>query len=292
MKKLCLLFVLWFIFGMCLPVNGLEDAEDSDASSKTHLQSVIPNETLAELTNTDLYDSNMDGVELEAKPLIVIYNFWFWGFSDKPLAEIVEYAESENIIDYLVMDTPVVRIRKGTYQNKGMSISRNTFFGDEPPLFEEDLASGDANAYEISGKKRTVTNLYCFDGSRSMQGIVIFFLTTDGTFVRCYDYEYSAYQDFTLADFQKYGTEFDEYISAPETNYDENGSPLYGTHFFSDFVAAGGEYTPPERTDTNETDAADRSWVWITVCVGISAIVLLAGATGIVLYRKRKKQAV
>ena len=132
------------------------------------------------------------------------------------------------------------------------------------------------------------TKVICFDGYLFYSGIAVYYVGTDRTIVRYYDYSSVEGKDLLLEDFQVYASAFYE-------NMLKNGH-LNGGSSFEYFV---NNYTLEDAKEYYETAKAARlekqnpsdsegvnALVWIIPTA--VAVILLGGALAFVTYRKKK----
>ena len=79
----------------------------------------------------------------------------------------------------------------------------------------------DEQTHEIKG-------IYCFDGSSSYMGTLIYLQTNKGTYVKYYEYPDSEPLLFPENKFIEYGTAYYQYLISYENNYNEFGESLFG----------------------------------------------------------------
>lgn len=125
-----------------------------------------------------------------------------------------------------------------------------------------------------------VTNLYCFDMTTSRDAFIIYYETDHGVYVEVWEDEWSTESKiYSQADFTKYAKAYNDYITAPENNYDENGLGLSGGHkTFLEIVNDVDNGTYNRIEPRNKSNINTPSLIWI-----IPAVLVLAGAvrTGI-----------
>ena len=84
-------------------------------------------------------------------------------------------------------------------------------------------------------------------------------------------------EEFSLADFQKHGVAYNEYITSDEYNYTKDGEPLYGgTVSFVEFI------------HSDITKADQQPEFPIGIVIAISAVFLAAIVALICVIRKKK----
>lgn len=208
-----------------------------------------------------------------------VSSIWEWGGYDVDVA--VEKSRSTfNEYYYVFDEVPLV---VGPHVD-GTSVGIREI--EEPiPTFIQDIIDSTIYQSELHTPGDEYTKIVCLDGNNMREGTTVYYMKDTGTIVRYYPDYLSPAVDYVLEDFQKYAAAYWEYVLACNHGYENTGPQS-----FLDFVAAGGEYTASDYADTSENENSDRSWVWITVGIGISVAAVLAGAAGIMLYRKRKKQ--
>ena len=154
------------------------------------------------------------------------------------------------------------------------------------------------------------TKVICFDGYLFYSGIAVYYVGTDRTIVRYYDYSSVEGTDYLLEDFQIYAAAYYENMLL---HGDENGGDSF--KYFTDkyTVEEAKEYyetakaerlekdnqtenegenesetltTGTEGNQTNEKDSGASALWWIIPTA--AAVVLLGGTVAFVTYRKKK----
>ena len=261
------------------------------ASSATSISSQISSEVRSLLNNTDLYDDSMEGISVKNQTVVIVYNRLFMEYAGLSPDELVKKASASIPPDYLLFES-YTRIQTLQKDDGQMSIFvRETYTPNTLPTYLKDLASSDGKSCTILGKTRTIANVICFDGTASYDGIAVYYVTdTNETFVRYYDSRTSNAVEFTLADYQKYGVAYNNYLTSDEHNYDENGNLLYGgsipfTTFIQSEEMLNAEYHHYGRDYYRDPPKSE----FPTVIV-ITASVALVVAIGIVFLILRKKK--
>ena len=141
----------------------------------------------AEISNVSLYDDSLKNYDLAGKPTVAIYNHVYWDLSDKPLEEIASAARKSGSVDYVVLtDDTLLRITQyadaetGAYTLGIRTDMAGWNFGWVHDLLiteiKNNFGEGDC----------TIKQVYCFDDSSSRMGILVYFVTDNGNYVKYY----------------------------------------------------------------------------------------------------------
>jgi hypothetical protein len=158
----------------------------------------------------------------------------------------------------------------------------------DAPTYIKDIMNSSIYESELHIPGMEYTKVICFDGYLFYSGIAVYYVGTDRTIVRYYDYSSVEGTDYLLEDFQIYAAAYYENMLL---HGDENGGDSF--KYFTD------KYTVEEAKEYYETAKAARlekqnstdsegvnALVWIIPTA--AAVVLLGGAVAFVTYRKKK----
>lgn len=303
MKKiLTLFFVLVISISMCITSYASDNIQTDDDLE------IILNEQLDEadyqkLSNKNNYDSSIIDVTLEGKPIIKVYNEIYWNVSDLPLNDIVAHANLSKTIDYIVFDNSPVRLRM--YEsNTEVKIGSSPNGVMSMPVNDIQMLSKDMTILDTTC---AVTNIIYFDGFSSHMGASVYYITTNGNFVKYYRNEYSEGVWFTENDYRNFAAQYYGYLTSPENNYNEHGEPIGGgTLSFLDFIATVVNETPsagvngvqnpnlgehnPDLSIPLDTPANDIYWIVGFIILGI-VVISSIGIISIKQVSKRKNFA-
>ncbi len=287
-KKLILLLILSMGIGMSMTTH----AEENQQIQYDHLW-IVFNEQLDEteyskLSDKNSYASSINDLVLENEPVIKVYNEIYWNYSNLPIDEIVENANQSNIVDYIVLKESPIRLRMRDSKGKfsiGLS-SKSTSAKWVNDILNVSLDMNILN-YDC-----TVTEIYCFEDFSSHMGATVYYLTTQGTFVKYYRYETSDGTWFTEHDYRSYAWEYYNYLISPENNCNENGEPIGGgTLSFLDFIA----YTQNKPANSNDVNSLAPDSYSVSrngthyVVGALVCVILIVISTAIILLLKKRK---
>ena len=181
--------------------------------------------------NPDYFPAKLKDYSVEGKPILVTFNTNGWYYAAQPeLDAAIDEACREGAIDYMVLDEMPVRICKLTTREEYHS----PVF-DEIPVYISDIMNGSVKQ-AFCGDEYTIKNLICFDSASSLKGVIVYYITDGGVFVRYYENYTSQAVEFAFEKFQPYAEAYHEITTSYEYNYDENGSPKTGGISFIDFI--------------------------------------------------------
>lgn len=244
--------------------------------------------------NRTLYHENLRDYVLIDKPIVRRCYSTYWDFfanPEKSVEDILEYADGKKVCDYLVFDEEIFMIYKskeedniviGLYKGLfdenayGLPLEKGKY-----PQYVLDIRMGSAT-HEINGEDHIITNVFCFDGTTSYDGIIVYYVTNKGDYVTWYADNYSQGVDFLASEFREYAALYYAELIAYENNYNEKGEPLAGGKIsFLDFV------NKLQNEGSVNNDVFDEPWKWhIWICPGI---LLLMIASGFVVWKLKKK---
>ena len=234
MKKIVtLLLVLIIGISMSITVYATDAQQVYNDDLQTILKDQLEETEYQKLLNKNYYHSSMTDIVLENKPILKVYNQMYWEFFHLPIGDIVEYANSEKIIDYIVFEKSPIRLRAGEF-NSGYTISLVTNRESKPM---SDIYKISTNM-TVSDTSCTVTGIYFFDGFSSHMGACVYYLTSEENFVKYYQDELSEGIWFKESEYNSFAEQYYSYLISPENNYNEDGEPMGGgTLSFLEFIA-------------------------------------------------------
>lgn len=280
MKKLVFTAIICISLISLFAVSVSASSINSGDTDLVKFSSQLSSEQLSLLKNSDLYDDSMSGITVEDQPIVIIYNEMFWNRAEQSLEVMVKELTEKSILpDYVLLNETSTRIQTLQKSDGQMTIRvRETYAQDTLPTYLQDLISSNGTSCKILGENRTIANVICFDGSSSHQGIAVYYVTdSNDTYVRYYESRTDEAVEFSLADFQKHGVAYNEYITSDEYNYTKDGEPLYGgTVSFVEFI------------HSDITKADEQPEFPIAIVIAISAAFLAAIVALIYIIRKKK----
>lgn len=283
MKRiLTLLLVLIISISMCITSYAADNQQADNDDLEIILSEQLDEADYQKLSNKNNYDSSIIDITLEGEPIIKVYNEIFWNVSDLPVNDIVELADLSKTIDYIVFEKSPVRLRMYDLDaDYTIGLSPNST--STKPVSDIQKFS---NNMTILDTTCTVINIYYFDGFSSHMGASVYYLTTNGNFVKYYKDELSEGVWFTEDDYRRFATQYYDYLTSPENNYDENGEPIGGgTLSFLDFITNEKVAAPdvgenktvtPAPLDTQTNDIYWVAGVIILVIIVMSCIVVVS----------------
>lgn len=286
MKK-GMLFLLTVLLAMSF--FHVSFAEDETAEINNDLFSEIPGTKLSEeeqavLFDRSNYEKGLEDIFLEDKPILTWY-FLYWDYADKSLPEMIKHGqEAERVIYYIVLGEEITYLYRAKHDD-GVKIGLLRYEGPENPTYISDLLSCENKVYTINGTEHTVINVVCFNSNSGHDGILMYYETLDGTFVRYYQDEYSKAVDYTIDQFQIYAAGYYEYkLSHPAV--DKDGNVLIGKVIsFADYVNS-----LPETPDTAQLTTPENTnpiFLFYVIGAAVAAAIILVFVC-VMLRRKRK----
>ena len=287
---------------LCVSANGSINA------TRDILDVIIDNKPIAsdDIYNSQLYDESLREYTINDKPLVKINYIPIWYHAGESIDDLIKTAERTWQETYIVLDKkPFGTFAKSSGENK--IICKSNIY-DETPMFLTDLINSSVLHSKLSPSNISYTNVLCFDAVKSHQGVVVYYISEENAIVYYYeDYSSNALQ-FTLGDFQKYGTEYYEYITSYEYNYNKNGEPLYSQGMsFKSYLEekhptlnngsvaqsnVGISSCEFGQTDNSQIQVQDDATLgvkpWVLVVCTVGAFVL--GAIAAILIKNKKKQ--
>ena len=293
MKKiLTLLLVLFINTSMCITSY----AADNQQSYNDDLQAVL-NEHLDEteyqkLSNKSKHHSSMLDVAFENKPIIKVYNEIFWNVSDLPIRDIVKYANLSKTVDYIVFDESPLRLRMLNADSDSDYTIGVFSVGDlSKPVSDIQKIS---KSMTILDTACIVTNIYFFDGFTSHMGASVYYITTEGNFVKYYKDKLSEGVWFTETDYRYFAAQYYNYLISPENNYNEDGEPVGGTLSFLDFITNVKGITPDVGTKNDITSVpfdVPMNSIYLFVGTIVFGIIVI-GCVGVIAFNKITKKKI
>ena len=291
MKKiLTLFFVLIISISMCITSYAVDNQQADNDDLEIILNEQLDEADYQKLSNKNNYDSSIIDVTLEGKPIIKVYNQIYWNVSDLPLNDIVAHANLSKTIDYIVFDNSPVRLRMLYESNTKVKIGSSPNGVMSMPVNDIQMLSKDMTILDTTC---AVTNIIYFDGFSSHMGASVYYITTNGNFVKYYRTEYSEGVWFTENDYRNFAAQYYDYLISPENNYDENGEPIGGgTLSFLDFVS-NENITLPNFSEDNmpvssETETPIFGLYWVIAIIAFT--IVFESCTVIVILARSKKK--
>lgn len=312
-------FLILFISFACLI-----SAENLDISSSTTINRDISNIIINQLSekdyndlqNEDLYTKNSQFVSIENEPVLKIYTDLFMWHSSKDLNEILLLADQLDYVHYAMLNKNIM-LTKGVYNDRVyISTSPNidlNYINDIKKITTD---------FTIFGKKLQILNIYCFDEYASHFGASVYYVTDNGTYIVHYENKKASGVWFKEEVYNKYLTDYYEYISSYEFNHGADGTLTGGCLSFIYYLETQTDWkgfqestenqdeptidennkenssndiqneTPIEQNNGNEKhETNERIIACAAICIAFACIVALsAGAvTATILVKKRKR---
>ncbi len=228
---LTIFFTIIFMVTLCTNTYAAEFVERGEEYMDTKVAATIE----SQLSRTEKeFINNIDNT-LSNELLLIVYNEISWSSAGKSpsemIAEAEKYTETTLYKEYYVLSDAPYRVKIG----QGQAIKDEKT--NAPQYIQDILALSDR--VEINGKLSAVTGIYCFDGSNSHNGIIVYIITPDEALIKYYDYPYSEALFLSEGDFKTYANDYYDYITSYENNYNEFGEPIGGGMLsFKDFIGS------------------------------------------------------
>ncbi len=248
-------FLILFITFACLI-----SAENLDVSSNATFDQGISNVLINQLSekdfndlqNEDLYLKNTPFESVENEPVLKIYTDLFMWHSSKDLNEILSLADQLDYIHYAILNKNIM-LTKGIYSDRvyiGTSpISINLNYINDIKKITSD--------FTILGKKLKILNIYCFDEYSSHFGASVYYVTDNGTYIKHYKTEYSSGVWFEEEEYNKYSTDYYNYISSYEYNHGADGTLVGGGLSFIDYLTTKTDWESSQESTENQGDSTN-----------------------------------
>lgn len=283
MKKFLFLFTFFVILSY---IPCFAETESPDISGNI-VYTQFSAEEQKILFDRSLYKESMNDISLEGKPILVQY-YLRWEFADRSLLEMKAQGEEE-ALHYIVFDDEIYEIFRdkteegfifGLYMGNDLFVGKNK---DVMPMHLQDLLACENNVCTINGEEYIYTNVICFDSNTNYDGILMYYETLDGTFVRYYRDAVSEAIDFTIEQFRDYAAGYYEYkLSHPAI--DKDGNILAGRNLsFADYVNL-----PPETPDAAQLTTPEKINPVFFYVAGIATVSVIVIFVCILLRRKNK----
>ena len=187
------------------------------------------------------YQSPLTIDEVKDRPILKIFNEIYWDGVGQPFDEYLNSArESENeagsfVRDFVVFGDNLFRITLWEYDGQIRIAKRYDYDDSSIPTYLRDLLQAD-DTVTISGNTVKVKNIFCFDSLNSHTGAVVYLITDIGVYVKYYEQSTSEAVCYSEEDFRKIMSEYYQFLTSHENNYNENGEPLGGTPSLTDYL--------------------------------------------------------
>lgn len=222
--------------------------------------------------------NSIEDLNLSNVPILKIYNEVYWSLASAPAKEMIAeadmHAQTRNYKDYYILSKQPYRIR----------VSNNceaTKVSEELPQYINDII-GLSNHITCGEKQFAIKGVYCFDGSDSHDGIIVFILTDECTIVKYYEYPHSEAILLSETDFQVYANDYYEYLTSYDHNFNENGEPVGGgTLSFKAFIDS--RYIARNEPALEIDNGPVHLWIIVTFVLTIPLSI-----TGYAIYKKYK----
>lgn len=239
MKKIFIKTITVFFIILSMASVPVYASEDTYKSEKKPILDII--EEQKDVSKTDniykkqYYDEKLQDCDFSDDIIMKVYYEPMWEFAGEEIEEIVSEIGDKLISGYVVFEDKPIRI----WEYKKDDKIRIDFVEryEECPTYLSDIVNSSIYDSKIKSAEREYSKVICFDGTNSMQGVVVYYLNGENSVVYYYETYSSSPLEFTLQDFQIYGTAYNEYLISDENNYSQNGMFLGGgTKTFATFV--------------------------------------------------------
>ena len=201
-----------------------------------------------------------------------IYYESMWEYSEEKMEDVISQIDNTFLQGYIVFDEMPISI--GVYKRKGeMKVCLDKPYEVCPTYLSDIMNSSIYNSNIATDDE--YSRVICFDGTNSLQGVVVYYINGENTIVYYYETYTSSPLEFTLQDFQVYGTAYYEFLTADENNYSGNGMFLGGTQTFAFFIS---------QVDINDLKKEDSIGIEIYMLFGIIVVLVVL----VVLYIKKR----
>lgn len=229
----------------------------------------------------------LPGYQVEGKPVLEIFTGYNLRSTDKSLEACLQYSADEDRA-YMIFDN-------GTYyalrDYSGQNLSYQKNFEQWKILYE--MIENADTSMELCGKERLVTGITCFDTVED--GLVIYFQTTEGIFIRHYARGYSfSYDniydrklvpmDYSLSEFIHYTNQYTNWMKRESENYRIQGIKVTGRQSFSGYMNDGAATPAP----LLKSQKSFSMYIWIPLA---GAVVVAGGVLGVMFYRRKRRCA-
>lgn len=190
----------------------------------------------SEIFNNELYQGSMKEENLTDKTLVKLYYLPVWTYAGLSPNDIeAKLNDIGAMMSYIVLDEEPYIAVVNTSKDSKITVDKKEY--GKSKTYVDDILASAVYDTPIAAKDIGFTDVICFDYERGILGTVVYYLNGDNTIVMCYSDHSSEGVAYTLADFQKYGTAYYNYISSDEYMYDEEGNRLYGQNIsFNTYV--------------------------------------------------------
>lgn len=217
---LTVFFTIIFMVTLCTNAYAAESVEGSEEYMDTKVAETIESQlSRTEKEYIDAIDNTFSN-ELMLK----VYNEISWLSAAKSPSEMIADGEkiNETVIykEYYVLSNTPYRVR----------IGKGRIWKDEKtdiPQYVQDILTL-TDQVEIKGKLSAVTGIYCFDGSSSHDGIIVYILTPEEALIKYYDLPYAEALVMSEGNFRAYAKDYYDYVTSYEYNYGASGEPIGG----------------------------------------------------------------
>ena len=313
MKKIiCLLLIITFALSLMTPAYA------EPAEGQKPILDVIRDQgdytPDSNVFNKEKYDETMEGCDFSEDLMLKVYATRVFDEAHLNLDELIKYCEkSVNKLHVVFRDELFTFIEKwdGSIISREQVLDYGEFFCDvapaDAPTYIKDIMNSSIYESKLHIPGMEYTKVICFDGYLFYSGIAVYYVGTDRTIVRYYDYYSVEGTDLLLEDFQIYAAACYENMLM---HGDENGSVSLKYFVDNYTVEEAKEYyesakaerlekenqietenltTGTESNPTNEKDSGTSTLWWIIPTA--AAVVLLGGAVAFIALRKKKTKS-
>ena len=281
-----LLVVSILLSTLYLPIGATETPESTlpvQEDTKT-LVDVIQEKTtssLIEHLQKRIDETFLPGYKVEGKPVLEIFTGYNWHSTDKSLKNCLQYSAGKDRI-YMIFDNSTYYALHD-YNGENLNYEKNVERWEI--LYE--LIENENATMELCGRQRLVTEITCFDTVDD--GLVIYFQTEEGVFIRHYGwmYEYKpklAPRDYTLDEFVQYTNQYTSWMKRESENRRIQGIKGTGRRSFSGYMKAGAATPAP-------LIQPQRPFVSYILILLACMVVIACCVTGVLIYRRKRRCA-
>ena len=282
MKKIYMIILITLIFIMILTTcMSLQAEENIILSEKKPVLDIIKEQEEINILETIPCHKSLLQYDFSDDQILKFYFCpSFWSSVGDNIETLLTKAEIDHVFGegYVILDDiPVLicELKKGNTTNLILVEE----YDDMLPTYIKDIVNSSIYESELYENGTNYSKVICFNASRSRSGVIVYYIHEKNTIVRYYEHEYASGVDFTLSDFQTYGTAYYKYITSYEYNYDEDGDPISGGMTLIKFIE-----DPPAISDNNTQTS-----IWKIILIIASVVIVLCVIVISILYLKRKR---
>ncbi|MBQ7603880.1 MAG: hypothetical protein IJU75_02895 [Clostridia bacterium] len=245
------------------------------------INSQLSQEEYSVLMNVENYKNSLNHDSLQGSPILREYLTVFWEYADATFNEFMSRvmasdSKNQHHFSYVVFGSEVFSVAVLKWEDGSVTIGKARDYDDSIPSIISDIINLQ-ETIEVGGERYTIKNIYCFDGTSSYEGAVLYLVTDSGIFVKYYENENAEGMLFAEDDFRTKAFEYNRYITSYEHNYNEKGEALSGFVSFAEYL---------DHAPTLRNHSADP---WKIIIASCAAAVVIAASFVIVRGVGKKK---